>query len=80
MWKCGRPVEGLTKDIIKKDDHRIRISAISREVGISEANLFKIPNKYLGISKVSYRWISRLLSLEQKLCRQVFEKNLTALF
>lgn len=62
-------------------DRRVKVSVIAREIGISETSVFKILHEDLGMSKVSARWIPKLLSPEQKLCRrQISEENLTALF
>lgn len=84
--KCGRPLEARTDEIIKKVedlvliDRRVKVSVIAREIGISETSVFKILHEDLGMSKVSARWIPKLLSPEQKLCRrQISEENLTAL-
>ena len=84
--KCGRPLEARTEEIINKvedlvlTDRRVKVSVISREIGISETSVFKILHEDLGMTKVSARWIPRLLSPEQKLCRrQISEENLNAL-
>jgi hypothetical protein len=57
-------------EILVLADRRIRVPVIDDEVGISEATVLNILHDDLGMSKISARWIPKLLNPEQKLCRQ----------
>lgn len=84
--KSGRPAEARSEDNIKKveemvlQDRRIKVSIIAHTLGICEASVLTILHEDLGMSKLSARWIPRILTPEQKSCRQeICEENLAAL-
>ena len=83
--RSGRPVEASSIVMCPKvadmilQDCRVKVSVIAHELGISTGTVSSIIHSVL-ISKVSYRWVPRILTLEQKACRQQFsEENLDVL-
>ena len=61
-------------------DRRVKVSVIAHEVGISAGTVSSIIHSVLMMSKVSSRWVARMLTPEQKACRQQFsEENLDML-
>ena len=76
-------MEAPSKEICQKvedmilEDHRVKISVIAHELGISAGTVFSNIHSGLMMSKVSSRWVPRMLTPEQKACRQQFsEENL----
>ena len=58
-------------------DHCIKVSVITHELGISARTVSSIIHSVLMMSQVSSRWVPRMLTPEQKACRQQFsEENL----
>jgi len=70
--RTGRPVEATTDDCchaVKKlvmGDRRLKVTEITREVGISYGSVLNILHEHLGLSKVCARLVPRLLTPVQK--------------
>jgi len=68
----GRPTTATTPDNIDRvhhlvmGDRRLTISQIASDVGISRERVEHILHNELGMSKVSARWVPRLLTPNQK--------------
>ena len=61
-------------------DRRVKVSVIAHELGISADTVSNIIHSILMISKVSSRWMPRMLTPRQKACNQQFtEENLDML-
>uniref|UniRef100_T1H985 Diacylglycerol lipase-alpha n=1 Tax=Rhodnius prolixus TaxID=13249 RepID=T1H985_RHOPR len=87
--RSGRPVEVTTPEIIDKihdmvmDDRRVKVREIASAVGISNERVHNILHQHLDMTKLSARWVPRLLTLDQKRNRvkcckdglQLFQKN-----
>ena len=87
--RSGRPVEVTTPEIIDKihdmvmDDRRVKVREIASAVGISTERVHNILHQHLDMTKLSARWVPRLLTLDQKRNRvkcckdglQLFQKN-----
>ena len=84
--RSGRPVELSSKKMCQKvedmilQDRRVKVSVIAYELGISAGTVYSIIHSVLMMPKISYRWVPRMLTPEQKACRQQFsEENLDML-
>ena len=67
------------EDVILQD-RRVKISVIAHELGISAGWVSSIIHSALMLWKVSSRWVPRMLTSEQKACRQqLSEQNLDML-
>ena len=71
--KCsGSPNEAVTEENIKKvhrivlDNRKINVSEIAGMVKISIELVRHILHKYLGMKKLSARWVPRSLTIDQK--------------
>ena len=77
----SRPVEASSKKICKKvedkilKDRRVHVSVIAHELGISTGTISSIIHSVLMKSKVSFRWVPRMLTPEKKACRQQFSEE-----
>lgn len=66
--RSGRPISAVTADNVEKvkkiilADRRIKQWEIARDVGISKERVHKIIHEHLGMSKVSARWVPRMLT------------------
>lgn len=82
--RCGRPVSAVSGENVagvKKlimEDRRIKQWEIARDIGISKERVHQIIHEHLGMSKVSARWVPRMLTpfdkerrVECKLWRQL---------
>ena len=84
--RSGRPLTTTTKDNLDlalqmvMQDHRISCHQIAERLGISIERADKILTKELGFSKVSARWVPRLLTPEQKCTRCTVSKSNLELF
>jgi hypothetical protein len=64
----GRPVDAITSDVIEKtkclvlEDARLKKRQLAPLLGVSETTVFRILHEYHGMTKVSARWVSRMLS------------------
>lgn len=79
----GRPVEATAPEMVTRveqlvlEDRRLKICQIAEECGISEKSVSRILHEYLGMSKVSARWVPRMLTPLQKQGRvQISTENL----
>lgn len=82
----GRPVSARSQhnvdrvhDIVMKD-RRLTLHYIAKEVGIAESTVHRILTEDLGMTKVSARWVPRLLTPDQKRVRQRMSRDNLALF
>ena len=82
----GRPVEASSKAMLQKvedmilQDPPVKVSVIAHELGISAGTVSCIFRSVLMMSKVSSRWVPRMVTPEQKVCRRQFnEENLDRL-
>ena len=67
------------EDVILQD-RRVKVSVIAHELGISTGTVSSIIHSVLMMAKVSSPWVPRMLTPEQKACRQQFsEENLDML-
>lgn len=72
--RCGRPsvvkssMVGKVRDIVK-EDRRVTVRYIAVELGVSPSVIHEILTKELNMSKVSARWVPRLLTDTEKECR-----------
>ncbi|CAH2257986.1 jg25254 [Pararge aegeria aegeria] len=68
----GRPIEVTTPEIIQKveklilEDARLKKKQLAEMVGVSDTTIFKILHDHLGMTKVSARWVPRMLTPPQK--------------
>lgn len=66
--RSGRPISAVTADNVEKvknlilADRRIKQWEIARDVGISKERVHEIIHEHLGMSKVSARWVPRMLT------------------
>ena len=59
-------------------DRRVKVSTIAYEMSVSEGSVIRILHDKLGMSKVSCRWIPRMLTPLQKLSRvEICRENLS---
>lgn len=84
--RCGRPITASTDENAKKildlvmNDRRLRVAEIAETIGISYERAQNIITKDLGFSKVSARWVPRLLSAENKRTRHTVSQDCLDLF
>lgn len=70
--RTGRPVEATTVDIVAKieqlvlEDGRLKKKQLAQLTGVSETTVLRILHDHLGMSKVSARWVPRMLTPMQK--------------
>ena len=84
--QTGRPVEATSEEICQKleslilADRRMKLSRLAEETGISAGAVWTIIHEKLDMSKVSARWVPRILSPFQKdTHRQGCQENLKLL-
>lgn len=87
--RSGRPIEVTTEDVVEEvhnivlDDRRVKVREIAEKVGISTERVHKILHEDLAMTKLSARWVPRLLTIEQKrerkrvskLCLDMMKRN-----
>lgn len=79
--RSGRPSDATNPEVSRKvetmvlGDRRLKVSTIAKALNISEPSVLTILHDKLGLSKVSARWVPRLLTPEQKLRRQEISQN-----
>ncbi|XP_030588657.1 histone-lysine N-methyltransferase SETMAR-like [Archocentrus centrarchus] len=84
--RSGRPVTATTRENIDRvhhmvmDDSRLTVNQIANAVGISRERVENILHNELGMSKISARWVPRLLTPDQKRTRLVTSQANLALF
>lgn len=77
----GRPVEVTTPEMIEKihgivmEDRRMKVREIAEIVGISVDRVHNILHEKLQMKKLCARWVSRLLTIDQKRTRKDFSKQ-----
>lgn len=70
--RSGRPVEATTSNIVEKvekivlEDTRLKKKQLSALVGVSDTTILRILHDHLGMTKVSARWVPRMLTPLQK--------------
>ena len=52
------------------DDRRLKVRELADTVGISKSAVHRILSENLDMRKLCARWVPRLLTLEQKQCRE----------
>ncbi|GFX27720.1 histone-lysine N-methyltransferase SETMAR [Trichonephila clavipes] len=68
--RSGHPNTPTTdKNILKVhqmvlDDHRIKVREIAKVMNMSNEHVCRILNQYLGMRKLSTRWVPRLFTLD----------------
>ena len=73
--RSGRPREGVTEETVQiihqvvMNDRRLTVRQISEEVGMSKSTVDRILREELAMTKVSARWVPRLLTADQKVVR-----------
>ncbi|GBP85450.1 Histone-lysine N-methyltransferase SETMAR [Eumeta japonica] len=84
--RSGRPKEVITPEIVDKihemilNDRRMKVRELTHAVGISTEWVHHILHKYLGMRKLSARWVPRLLTLDRKRNRVTTSKECLAMF
>lgn len=84
--RSGRPMTSTTEENINKvcdlilKDRRLTIREIADTIGISYERTQNIIVHELGFSKVSARWVPRLLSVEQKRIRLTISRDCLEMF
>ncbi|CAH2086942.1 unnamed protein product [Euphydryas editha] len=64
----GRNIEVTTPELIQKveklvlDDARLKKKQLAEMVGVSDTTIFKILHDHLAMTKVSVRWVPRMLT------------------
>jgi histone-lysine N-methyltransferase SETMAR len=82
--RSGRPSTSCDDDMIQKvekmilEDRRIKVKNIAAELGISQGSVFDIIHNELNMTKVSARWIPRLLTPVQKMQRRECHSSVVA--
>lgn len=67
----GRPIEVTSSDIVQKveklvlEDARLKKKQLAALVGVSDATILRILHDHLGMTKVSARWVPRMLKPQQ---------------
>lgn len=80
--RSGRPVEATTPEITAKveklvlQDRRLKASQLATECGVSESSVLRILHERLLMSKVSARWVPRMLTPLQKESRVLIQKKI----
>jgi histone-lysine N-methyltransferase SETMAR len=68
----GRPVDATTPENVEKgeqlvlEDTRLKKKQLAEMVGVSFTTILNILHQHLGLSKVSARWVPRMLTPLQK--------------
>lgn len=68
----GRPSTSTNEERVEEveaivfTDRRVRVQQIARELGISTGSVSTILHDRLGLSKISARWVPKMLSLDNK--------------
>jgi len=82
--RSGRPSDVITDEMCQVveafvlADRRVKVSTIAYEMSVSEGSVIRILHDKLGMSKVSCRWVPRMLSPLQKQSRvEICRENLS---
>ncbi|UYV75022.1 hypothetical protein LAZ67_12002126 [Cordylochernes scorpioides] len=82
----GRPVESVTQENIDKIHdlvmlvRRMTVRQIEETLGIPKTTVDRIMREYLGLRKLSARWVYKLLTPDQKAVRRKLSLDNLALF
>ena len=82
----GRPKEETTQDMIDKvydivlADRRLKLREISEALNISVGRTWNILHEYLGMRKLSARWVPRWLTADNKRARVVASEQSLSMF
>ena len=74
--RSGRPNEVTAPETVKKihkmvlADRRVKVRELADMVGISKSAVHRILTQHLHMKKLCARWVPRLLTMEQKQCRE----------
>ena len=85
-YRCGRPVSVVTQENITKvldivmTDRRVTTRHIASTLGISQTTAYNILTNDLKMTKVSARWVPRLLTPEQKRTRLITSRDNLRMF
>ena len=78
--RCGRPRTVVTADNIQRiqalvdGDRRMKVRELAADTGLSDPQVIEILHQHLHLSKVSARWIPRILTSDQKSTRVQYAK------
>ena len=70
--KPGRPADVISQEMIDRverlvlNNPRIKVAELATECGISNGSVYTIILGYLGMSKVSARWVPRNLNMQDR--------------
>lgn len=84
--RSGRPVTATNQETVEKicdmimEDRRLKVREVAESVGISYERAQNIIVNELGFSKVSARWVPRLLSAEHKRTRYTLSRECLELY
>ena len=84
--RSGRPKTATADENIAKvhqivlDDRRIKVREIAEVMKMSKERVCHILHEHLGMTKLSARWVPRLLTLDQKRVRMNISNALLAQF
>lgn len=78
--QSGRPLIKLHPFTVGLLMRRLTAQGIVKSVSISSDSIHTVLTEFLGMSKVSARWVPRMLASEQKLIRIAISKALLACF
>ena len=79
MGSSSKEMCQKVEDMILQDRH-VKVNVIAHELSISAGTVSSVILSFLMMSNVSSRWVTRMLTPEQKVCRQKFsEENLDML-
>lgn len=73
--RSGRPISVVTEENVRKvrklvlEDRRIKVWQIADTVGISKERVGEILHEHLNMTKVSVRWVPKMLTAFDKECR-----------
>lgn len=79
--RAGRPVEATSEAAIRDiqnmlhENRRCTIAEIMTELGLTYGTVYRILKDHLHLSKLSARWVPRLLTIDQKIRRKECSKE-----
>lgn len=81
--RSGRPCDAVTSQTVLRvrkiinNDRRLTLEQVSNMTKISKGSVYTIVNKELGLSKLSARWVPKMLTKEMMCSRlEISEQNL----
>jgi [histone H3]-lysine36 N-dimethyltransferase SETMAR len=84
--RSGRPNEAVTSENVDKvhqlvmNDRRLTVRQMSEELGMSKSTVDRIVKEELEMTKVSARWVPKLLTADQKVVRRRMSRDNLNLF